>query len=67
MTAPAPTVNNLLAQIQALQAQVTLLAAATAPAAPAAGTPVVFADTPNTMEVENIIDYKTKQGASIYK
>jgi hypothetical protein len=70
MAAPAPTVEELLAQIQALQNQVNLLAAAvpTAPASPAVGnTPVVFANTPNKLEVEEIIDYKTKHGASIYE
>ena len=29
--------------------------------------PAVFADTPNTLEVENITDYKTNHGASIYE
>jgi hypothetical protein len=70
MAAPAPTIEELLAQIQALQNQVNLLAAAVpaAPAAPAVGNaPVVFADTPNTLEVEEITDYKTKHGASIYE
>jgi hypothetical protein len=70
MAAPVPTIKELLAQIQALQNQVNLLAA-TAPAAPAApavgNAPVVFTDTPNTLESEEIINYKTKHGALIYK
>ncbi len=28
---------------------------------------VVFADTPQTLEVENLINYRTKRGAAIYK
>ena len=63
-----PTVAELLAQIQQLQAQVNALGAALpAPAVAAPAAPVVFADTPNTWGVEDIIDYKTKQGASIYE
>ncbi len=62
-----PMVAPLLAQIQALQAQVNILAAATAPAAPAALAPVIFVDNPQTLEVENLIDYGTKRGAEIYK
>ena len=56
MAAPAPTVQELLSQIQALQNQVSLLttAAPAAPAAPVAGTAsVVFAadSTPTVLEV----------------
>ena len=69
MAAPAPTVEQLLAQIQALQGQVNALVAAAnaAPAAPVAAAPAVFAATPNTLGVEDIIDYKTKHGLSIYE
>lgn len=68
MAQQAPTIDELLAQIQALQAQVTALASAAPPVAPTAPVaPVVFADTPNTLRVDDIIDYKTKQGASIYE
>ena len=59
MAAPAPTVEELLPQIQALQNQVNLLAASVpaAPAAPAVGNAsVVFADMPNTQEAEEIIN-----------
>ena len=59
-----PTIDELLAQIQALQAQVNALAA---PAVAAPAAPVIFADTPNTWGVDDVIDYKTKQGASIYE
>ena len=64
MAQQTPIVQELLALIQELRTQVdTLNAAATT----ATTTTVVFADTPNTLEVENIIDYKTKQGASFYE
>jgi hypothetical protein len=65
--ADQPTVAELLAQIQALQNQVNLLAAAVAAPTPAATAPVIFADTPQTLEVENLIDYGTKGGTEIFK
>jgi hypothetical protein len=65
--ADQPTVAELLAQIQALQNQVNLLAAAAAAPTPAATAPVIFADTPQTLEVENLIDYGTKRGTEIFK
>ena len=69
MAAQAPTVEELLAKIQALRGQVNALVAAVnaAPAAPVAAAPAVFAATPNTLGVEDIIDYKTKHGLSIYE
>ena len=69
MAAQAPTVEELLAQIQALQGQVNALMAAVnaAPAAPVAAAPAVFAAMPNTLGVEDIIDYKTKHGLKIYE
>ncbi len=54
-----PTVEELSALIVALQAQVNALQAAP--------TAVVFAETPQTMEVDNLIGYLTKRGAEIYK
>jgi hypothetical protein len=54
-----PTVKELSALIVALQAQVNTLRAA-----PTAG---VFAETPQTMDVNNLINYLTKRGAEIYK
>ena len=66
--AAAPSVDELLALIQTLQAQVaTLSAAPPAPAVTAPIAPVVFADTPSTLGVEDIIDYKTKQGNTIFE
>jgi hypothetical protein len=59
-----PMVKELLTQIQALQAQVNNLVAA---AAPNATTTAISADTPNTLEVEDIINYKTKHGSAVYE
>jgi hypothetical protein len=60
MATNVPTIKELLALVQTLQAQVTALTAA-APAAPnvvaAPAAPVVFADTPSTLGVDEIIDY----------
>jgi hypothetical protein len=64
-----PTVQELQALIQALQAQVKALqnAAPAVQAAPAAAvTTVVFADTPQTLGIDNLIDYSTKRGQLIY-
>jgi hypothetical protein len=64
-----PTVQDLQALIQALQAQVQALqnAAPAIQAAPAAAaTPVVFADTPQMLGVDDLIDYLTKRGQLIY-
>ena len=64
-----PTVQELQALIQALQAQVQALqnAAPAVQAAPAgAATPVVFADMPQTLGVDDLIDYLTKRGQLIY-
>ena len=62
-----PTVEELIALIQTLQNQVATLKAAQANATTATTTnvnptPVVFTDTPGTLGVDDIIDYKTKQG-----
>jgi hypothetical protein len=54
-----PTVKELSALIVALQAQVNTFRAAP--------TAVVFAKTPQTMEVDNLIDYLMKRGAEIYE
>jgi hypothetical protein len=64
-----PTVQELQALIQALQVQFQALqnAAPAVQAAPAAATtPVVFADTPQTLGVDDLIDYSTKRGQLIY-
>ena len=63
MANPAPTIAELQALIQMLQGQVTALqnAAPAAQAAPAAATTtVVFAETPQTLGVDDLIDYSTK-------
>jgi hypothetical protein len=54
-----PTVEELSTLIIAFQAQVNALRAAP--------TAIVFAETPQTTEVDNLIDYSTKRGAEIYK
>jgi len=75
--ATAPSTAELLALIQQLQAQVQALenaAAAAATVAPAATTTtaapsvVVFADMPQTLDTEDLIDYSSKRvGSEIYK
>jgi hypothetical protein len=67
MAAP-PTVADLQALILLLQAQVANLQAAI-PAAPAAGAAAVltFADTPQTLNADNLLDYLTKRGSSIFE
>jgi hypothetical protein len=69
MANQAPTVQELQALITTLQAQATALqnAAPVAQAAPtAATTQVVFAKTPQTLGVDDLIDYSTKRGKDIY-
>jgi hypothetical protein len=64
-----PTVQELQALILVLQALVQALqnAAPAVQAAPAAAaTPVVFADTPQMLGVDDLIDYLTKRGQLIY-
>jgi hypothetical protein len=63
--AAIPTTADLQALIATLQAQVNALSAA-APAA-AVPTPVVFADTPQMLNSDDLIDYLTKRGSSIYE
>jgi hypothetical protein len=72
--ATVPTVTDLQALILQLQNQVTALinaAATAAPAAPAATTAattaVVFADTPQTLGAEDLIENSSKHGSDIYK
>jgi hypothetical protein len=68
MTAPAHTVADVQALILPLQAQVANLQAAI-PAAPAAGAAafVTFADTPQMLNADDLLDYSTKRGSSIYE
>ncbi len=66
MATSAPTVDELQALIQTLQGQVAALQAA-APAAPAAATTAVtFAETPQTLGVDDLLNYSTKRGKDIY-
>jgi hypothetical protein len=68
MAAPAPTVADLQALIQALKAQNALLQAAlsAAPATSAAAV-ITFADTPQTLNANDLLDYSTKRDSSIYE
>jgi hypothetical protein len=68
MAAPAPTVADLQALILMLQAQVANRQAAI-PVASAAGAAAVvtFADTPQMLNANDLLDYSTKRGSSIYE
>jgi hypothetical protein len=68
MAAPAPTLVDLRALIQALQAQNALQRAAlfAAPVASSAAV-VTFADTPQTLNASDLLDYSTKRGSNIYE
>jgi hypothetical protein len=66
MAAAAPTPAKLQALILQLQSQVATLTLGAAPAGPAPAA-VVFADTPQSLYANNLIDYSTKQGSSIYE
>jgi hypothetical protein len=70
MAAPAPTTAKLMAIITTLQVQIDALqnAAPAAAAAPQAGAAtVVFADTPQTLGTDDLIDYLTEQGSTIFE
>jgi hypothetical protein len=60
MANQGPTIQELQQLINQLQAQVTALQGAPAP-------PVVFADSPQTIGVDAIIDYPKKLGKNIYE
>jgi hypothetical protein len=68
MAAPAPTVADHQALILMLQAQVAIFQAAI-PAAPATGAAaaVTFVNTPQTLNANDLLDYLTKRGSSIYE
>ncbi len=59
-----PTKAKLSTQVATLQQEIATLRQQQTqqPMAPAAN-PVVFANTPQTLEVKNLIDYGTKRGA----
>ncbi len=65
-TASSPTAAELQALILQLQTQVATLTSGTAPAGPAPAA-VVFADTPQSLFADDLIDYSTKRGSSIYE
>jgi hypothetical protein len=70
MAAPTPTTAKLMAIITTLQAQIVALqnAAPAAAAAPPAGTAtIVFADTLQMLGANDLIDYLTKRGSTIFK
>jgi hypothetical protein len=66
MAAAAPTPAKLQALILQLQTQVATLTSGAAPAGPAPAA-VVFADTPRSLYADDLIDYSTKRGSSIYE
>ncbi len=70
MAGAAPTNAELMTIIANLQVQIAVLQA-TAPAAaaaPPAGTvPVVFADMPQMLGADDLINYSTKRGSAILK
>ena len=66
MVAAAPTPAEPQALILQLQSQVATLTSGAASAGPAPAA-VVFADTPQSLYANDLIDYSTKQGSSIYK
>jgi hypothetical protein len=70
MAAPAPTTAKLMAIITTLQAQIVALqnvAPAAAAAQPAGAATVVFANTPQMLGANDLIDYSTKQESTIFE
>jgi hypothetical protein len=65
-TAAPPTPAELQALILQLQTQVATLTSGATTAGPAP-TAVIFADTPQSLYADDLIDYSTKQGSSIYE
>jgi hypothetical protein len=69
MAAPAPTIAELMAIITTLQAQIDALqnaAPAAAAAPPAGAATVIFTNTPQMLGANDLIDYSTKQGSTIF-
>jgi len=66
MATVVPTPAELQALILQLQNQVATLTSGAAPAGPAPAA-VVFADTPQSLYANDLIDYSTKRGSSIYE
>jgi hypothetical protein len=70
MAAPAQTTAKVMAIINTLQAQIVALqnaAPASTAAPPAGAATVVFANTPQTLGANDMIDYSTKQGSTIFE
>jgi hypothetical protein len=70
MAAPAPTTAKLMAIITTLQVQIFALqntAPAAAAAPPAGAATVVFANTPQMLGTNDLINYSTKQGSTIFE
>jgi hypothetical protein len=69
MAAAAPTIANLMAIILQLQAQILALqnVAPVDAAASAGAAPVVFADMPQMLGANELIDYSTKWGSVIFE
>jgi hypothetical protein len=70
MATPAPSTAELMAIITTLQVQIVALHNATpaAAAAPSAGAvTVVFADTPQMLGTNDLINYSSKRGSTIFK
>jgi hypothetical protein len=57
----------IIAQLQAQVAALQNAAPAAAAAPPAGAAPVVFADTPQMLGADDLIDYLTKRGSAIFK
>jgi hypothetical protein len=70
MATPAPTSAKLMAIITTLQAQIIALqnaAPAVTAAPPAGAATVVFANMPQTLGANDLIDYFTKRGSTIFE
>ena len=70
MAAPAPTIAELMAIITTLQAHIDALqnaAPAAAAAPPAGAATVIFTNTPQMLGANDLIDYLTKQGSTMFK
>jgi hypothetical protein len=69
MDAPAPTTAKLIAIITTLEVQIVALqnlALAGTAASPAGAATVVFANMPQTLGTNDLINYLTKRGSTIF-
>ncbi len=67
MANQGPTIQELQQLINQLQADIPALQAASAAPAAAAAATVVFTDSPQTIGVDDIINYSKKLGKDIYE